>query len=139
VYGGFAAAESSLAGQKKGALNGLRILVVDDQADNQALMRHILESQGASVDQAFDGDAGVRSASAHVYDVILMDVQMPIKGGLQATSELRHSGYAHPIFAISAAAMPEERALALAAGCDDYLTKPLTGKILVDQLLQYVK
>ena len=139
VYGCSAAAESSLAGQKKGALNGLRILVVDDQADNQALMRHILEIQGASVDQAFNGEAGVRSASAQVYDVILMDVQMPIKGGLQATSELRHSGYAHPIFAISAAAMPEERALALAAGCDDYLTKPLTGKILVDKLLQYVK
>jgi signal transduction histidine kinase len=138
VSGGSAAAESSLAGQK-GALNGLKILVVDDQADNQALMRHILEFQGARVDQAFDGDAGLRSASTHVYDVIFMDMQMPIKGGIQATSELRHSGYALPIFAISAAAMPDERARALAAGCDDYITKPLTGKILLDKLLQYVK
>ncbi len=132
-------AAAASAQVQRGELKGLKILVVDDQPDNQALMRHILEYHGATVDQAYDGGQGVISAARQPYDAIFMDIQMPIKDGLEATSELRRSGYARPILALSAAAMPEERERALTAGCDDYITKPVSINTILEKLIPYVR
>ena len=132
-------ATAASAQVQRGELKGLKILVVDDQPDNQALMRHILEYHGATVDQAYDGGQGVISAARQPYDAIFMDIQMPIKDGLEATSELRRSGYARPILALSAAAMPEERERALTAGCDDYITKPVSINTILEKLVPYVR
>jgi signal transduction histidine kinase/CheY-like chemotaxis protein len=132
-------AAAASAQVQRAELKGLKILVVDDQPDNQALMRHILEYHGATVDQAYDGGQGVISAARQPYDAIFMDIQMPIKDGLEATSELRRSGYARPILALSAAAMPEERERALTAGCDDYITKPVSINTILEKLIPYVR
>jgi signal transduction histidine kinase len=113
------------------ALVGVKVLVVEDAADNQLLMRRVLTRSGAAVDIACDGVEGIRMAMSKDYDVVLMDMQMPVKDGLEATAELRQRGYTRPILAVSAAALVEEREHALQAGCDDHVTKPIDMRALI--------
>jgi signal transduction histidine kinase/CheY-like chemotaxis protein len=107
--------------------DGRRFLVVDDGRDNQRILRFLLEEAGAQVDVAEDGkqalDAVACSESA--YDLILMDVQMPIMDGYEATAELRRRGFHSPIIAITAYALARDLKRCLAAGCNDFVTKPL--------------
>ncbi len=112
-------------------LSGVRVLLVDDSADNQALFSLVLKSSGASVDVARDGFEGVNLARLNDYDVVLMDVQMPKMDGHQATKILREGGYKTPIVALTAHAMNEERERATMSGFTDYLSKPVSR----DQLL----
>lgn len=122
--------------QPSGPLDTYRILVVDDIADNQKLLCRYLEKAGASVDVASDGVEGIQKATQSDFDLILMDVQMPVLDGLQATTILRQKHYEKPIFAVTAHAMKEDRDRCLAAGFNDYLTKPLNQKNLVDKIKQ---
>ncbi|MFW7381763.1 MAG: ATP-binding protein [Oligoflexus sp.] len=94
-------------------LQGVHVLVVEDVPDNQYLIRQILRRSGATVDLAENGQEGIEKALMCEYDIILMDLQMPVKDGLVATAELRHQGYCKPIVAVSAAAMVEERERAI--------------------------
>ncbi len=107
--------------------DGRRFLVVDDGRDNQRILRFLLEEAGAQVDVAEDGkqalDAVACSESA--YDLILMDVQMPIMDGYEATAELRRRGFHSPIIAVTAYALARDLKRCLAAGCNDFVTKPL--------------
>lgn len=107
-------------------LQGLNVLVVEDVLDNQLLIRQVLRRSGATVDIAENGQEGINKALLHNYDVVLMDLQMPVKDGLQATEELRHGGYLKPIVAVSAAAMLEERERAIKVGCNEHITKPIS-------------
>lgn len=114
-----------------------RVLVVEDGEDNQLLVRHVLSRAGAQVDVAGDGREGVDRTLAAIqsgagYDVILMDVQMPGMDGNAAARELRSRGVRSPIVALTAAAMEKNRQEALAAGCDDFLVKPLEGGRLLE-------
>jgi len=111
-------------------LSGLEILVVEDVIDNQDLFRLFLEAAGARVDIAVNGQEAVEKASDG-YDVILMDIQMPILDGLSATRTLRTNGVATPIIALTAHAMPEEVAKSKAAGCVDHVAKPVSSSTLV--------
>ncbi|HQU46882.1 MAG TPA: response regulator, partial [Pirellulales bacterium] len=103
---------------------------VDDSADNQRLIRHLLQSLGADVVLADNGQTAVELAldalrHGSAFDLILMDMQMPILDGYRATSRLRASGYRQPIIALTAHALSTEHDKCRAAGCDDVCTKPI--------------
>lgn len=103
----------------------VRVLLADDLADNQILIRRYLKSESFQVDFANDGFEAIQKAQENDYDVILMDVQMPGMDGLQATRKLRAQGYKRPIIALTAQALQEEIEKSLEAGCDAHLTKPI--------------
>ncbi len=115
-------------------LKGLRILVAEDAVDTQLLIRQILQKQGAELDFADNGKQAIECAEAKDYDVILMDIQMPICDGYQATRTLRSRNYRKPIIGLSAHAMREEHEKILASGCNEHLAKPFDPKKLIDMI-----
>ncbi|MGB0766533.1 MAG: ATP-binding protein [Phycisphaeraceae bacterium] len=107
-----------------------RVLLVEDGVDNQRLIKHILTKAGASVTLRENGQAGMEEAlraveSEEAYDLILMDMQMPVMSGYEAACALRASGYERQIIALTANAMSGEKDRCIEAGCDSYLTKPV--------------
>ncbi|MGE0527776.1 MAG: ATP-binding protein [Bdellovibrionales bacterium] len=112
-------------------LRGIRILVVDDSLDNQLLIARILRVLGAQVELANDGREGVDMALRQRYDAILMDLQMPRLGGVEATRILREKGFDAPIVAVTAHTLQEDRMRCLSVGCNEYLTKPIQRQNLV--------
>src|SRR5262249_46302484 len=110
---------------------GGRILLVEDGLDNQQLISFHLRKAGAAVSIADNGRIGVEMASGQPFDVILMDMQMPEMDGYTAASMLRAKGMTLPIIALTAHAMSEDRAKCLAAGCSDYLSKPVPKELLL--------
>lgn len=115
-------------------LKGLEILLVEDSPDNQYLIQKMLSKTGAKIVTANDGDEGVKIALSHRYDIILMDIQMPIMDGHEAVRTLRGQGYSRPIVALTAHAMKEEREHAVLSGFSHFLTKPINRKHLIDLL-----
>ena len=116
-----------------------RVLVAEDGRDNQILVRHILQKAGASVEIVENGrdavDAALAARSAgDAFDVILMDMQMPIMDGYDATASLREQGYDGTIIALTANAMEGAADQCRNAGCDDYASKPIDRKGLVEKL-----
>ncbi|MBL7050421.1 MAG: response regulator [Nitrospira sp.] len=107
-------------------LKGLHILVVEDNAINQELIRILLEELGCIVDVASNGQEGVEHIIAKQYDLCLMDVQMPVMDGLEATRKIRamHNSKL-PIIALTAAVMKKDQDECFAAGMNDYITKPI--------------
>jgi two-component system, sensor histidine kinase len=112
-------------------IKGKNILLVDDVPENQLLVRLKLEKAGAKMSVANNGAEGVRKAGEQAFDLILMDMQMPVMDGYEATKTLRKSGYDRPIIALTAHAMTEDRKRCLEAGCDEYLTKPVNFNELI--------
>ena len=109
-----------------------RILVVEDNVVNMMVMRSVLAKLGfESIDHALDGKEAVGKASAANFDLILMDCQMPKMDGYEATRRLREMGIGTPVVAMTAHALSGDREKCLAAGMDDYLTKP----IVLDRLV----
>jgi CheY-like chemotaxis protein len=106
----------------------LRVLVAEDEAINRIVATELLERDGHTVLQAANGDEAVEAWRRGTIDLILMDIQMPVLDGLGAAARIRaaeHGTGAHvPIVALTAYAMPEDRAKCLAAGMDDYVSKP---------------
>ena len=117
-----------------------RILLVDDSADNQRLFSIFLKKTGAAVILAGNGQEGVNAVEAALkdgqpFDLILMDMQMPVMDGYTATDLIRKMGYEKPIIALTAHAMSEERIRCIAAGCDDFVTKPILRDALIAAVL----
>ncbi len=121
------------------SLQDCRILLVDDGVDNQRLFSMILKKAGVDLTSAVNGQEGVNAVLKSLedgkpFDVILMDMQMPVMDGLTATRIIREKGITTPIVALTAHAMQEERDRCHVAGCTDFLTKP----ILRDALLSAI-
>ena len=117
-----------------------RILVVEDNRDNMTLIVDILSSMDFDVLQAFDGVEGLDVAEAEKPDLILMDLSLPRMDGWAATTQLKANPALKsiPVIALTAHAMIGDRERALAAGCDDYLTKPINLGELVSKLNEYL-
>jgi CheY-like chemotaxis protein len=107
------------------ASSGARVLLVEDNPINALLARSLLEREGCSVDRAVGGGDAVAAASSQAYDLILMDLRMPGMDGVTAARALRAKGIATPIIALTADAFEEDRRACMAAGMDDFLSKPL--------------
>ena len=116
------------------ALDQCRVLVVEDGPDNRRLLGFLLRKLGADVTFAENGRVGVDVAQAaepgEPFDLVLMDMQMPVLDGYGATAELRAAGFPRPIVAVTAHAMEGDRERCLEAGCDDYITKPVNRATL---------
>jgi len=126
-----------------------RILLVEDNAVNQLVARKLLEKMGHRVDLAADGQEALQALELAPYDLILMDIQMPVMDGLEATREIRkkeragdptataNPGHARahtPIIALTARNMQGDQERFLAAGMDDYLAKPINPELLAEKL-----
>ncbi len=125
-----------IANQK---LSGLRGLLVEDGADNQVLIKYFLTASGALVDTAKNGAEGVRLAQASDHDFVVMDIQMPVLDGYEATKKLVTAGYKTPIIALTAHAMHGERERCLGIGCAEYISKPVSGNVLIDTVTRAIK
>ena len=115
-----------------------RILLVEDGADNQRLLRMQLSNAGALVTSASDGRIAVDLATRERFDLILMDMQMPVMDGYAATMELRRRGLKIPIIALTAYAMAEDREKCLASGCTAYLSKPIAEEKLLNSVHEHL-
>jgi CheY-like chemotaxis protein len=104
-----------------------RVLIVDDKATSREFLRTVLARQGYSVSEAVNGAEALQKVRAETPDLILLDLQMPVRNGYEVVSELRQdAAYATlPIIALTASAMQGDREKALAAGFTAYLTKPV--------------
>jgi PAS domain S-box-containing protein len=121
------------------SFDGFEILVVDDSLDNQNLIEHILKKRGAKTYFADDGLQATQKAKERHYDLILMDIQMPVMDGLAATKIVRREGFTGPIIALTAHAMKDTHAECISVGCTGFLSKPIDSKNLVktiDRLLR---
>lgn len=115
----------------------LDVLVVEDNAINRQVVREMLSAEGHAVQEAEDGRRGVAAAAARRFDLILMDISMPVMDGLQAARAIRAGEGASrraPIVALSATVMPEQTERFLAAGMNGFLGKPLTRDALRDMI-----
>ena len=119
------------------SLEGINILLADDAPDNQNLISLFLSKAGAKVDLASNGMQAVEKALEKDYSLILMDIQMPVLDGYEATRRLRGGGFQRPILALTAHALKEERERCLESGCTDHLTKPVNRKELIEQVAFY--
>lgn len=120
-------------------LDEVKILVADDVRDNQVLMERFLKTAGASVETADDGAQAVEMARKNDYNVLLMDLQMPVLDGYEAAAQLRKTGYKKPIIALTAHAMKEERQRCLSRGFDDHVGKPVDRNLLLKVIAQHVR
>jgi len=114
-----------------------RILVVDDQEDLRGVLRDLLTGSGYTIIEAADGAAGVAKAKSDRPDLILMDIQMPVIDGYEATRRIKVDPDLNPIpiVAVSSFAMKGDEEKARAAGCDHYVTKPYSPM----QLLRLIR
>ena len=112
-------------------LRGVRVLIADDSLDNQAIFMRMLAASGADVDAVADGAQAVAVEGLSEYDVIIMDIRMPILDGYEATRRIRERGFRGPILALTAHATPGERERCLTAGANRFLTKPIDRAGLV--------
>jgi two-component system cell cycle response regulator DivK len=117
-----------------------KILVVDDNDTNLYLIRFILEKGGHEVIEARDGLEGVKLALEEEPDLVIMDIQLPGIDGHEATRRIRGqaSDKDLPIIALTSFAMPVDKELAIAAGCNSYLTKPIDVQTFIAEVNRYL-
>jgi signal transduction histidine kinase/DNA-binding response OmpR family regulator len=137
-----APASAPMRTESKGRLQGVRVLLAEDSPDIQGFVSVILRGAGAEVVAVSDGQAAFDAAleaekAGSTFDVVMMDMQMPVLDGKQATSRLRAAGYTAPIVALTASSMSGDREQCIAAGCDGYLSKPIRVATLVDEVAAF--
>ncbi|MBF0610203.1 MAG: response regulator [Magnetococcales bacterium] len=125
----------------KSVLQGMRVLLVEDNVVNQQIATELLEMVQIVVDTADHGEIALAKTQSGTYDVVLMDVQMPVMDGYTATVEIRkhHPPHKLPIIAMTANAMTSDREKCLAAGMNDYIAKPIDPAEMYATLARWVK
>ncbi|MBF0510157.1 MAG: response regulator [Deltaproteobacteria bacterium] len=122
-------------------IRGADILLVEDNEINQQVAQELLEQAGLKVTIAENGQKGVEAVKAHDYDLVLMDIQMPVMDGYQAAREIRrnHRFNDLPIIAMTASAMTQDRAMAMEAGMNGHVSKPINTEELFSAMLKWIK
>ena len=122
-------------------LEGKKVLVIEDIAENMRLLRAVLRLEGANILEATRAPAGIELAQQHIPDIILMDLQMPEMDGLTATRILREDPRTRdiPIIAVTASVMERDRAQILAAGCDGYVPKPINPDTFAQEIVLFAQ
>lgn len=117
-----------------------RILVIEDQEDNRAILRDLLSAAGYTYLEAVDGTAGVAAAEVERPDLILMDIQLPELDGYDATRRIKANPALAdiPIIAVTSYALSGDEAKARSAGCDDYVTKPYSPRALLAKVREHL-
>jgi CheY-like chemotaxis protein len=121
-----------------------KVLAAEDSRGIQVLLKRLLQPLVGELTIVEDGEQAVAELQASIaagepYDLVLMDMQMPVLDGYAATQRLRESGVATPIIALTASAMAGDREKCLAAGCNTYLSKPLDRALLVSAIAQWAR
>ncbi|VUW96565.1 Response regulator ArlR [Streptococcus pasteurianus] len=112
----------------------MKILVAEDEIQMNRLLTTALTHEGYDVDSVYDGQAAIDMATENAYDVMVMDIMMPVKSGIEAVQEIRQTGNQSHIIMLTAMAEVDDRVTGLDAGADDYLTKPFSLKELLARL-----
>jgi signal transduction histidine kinase/CheY-like chemotaxis protein/HPt (histidine-containing phosphotransfer) domain-containing protein len=115
-----------------------QVLLAEDTLDNQRLISLLLRRTGITLTLAENGQQAVERAQETEFDLVLMDMQMPVMGGLEATRMLRLTGFEAPIIALTANATEADKMLAREAGCTDFLSKPLDQAVFFEMLARYL-
>ena len=117
-----------------------RILMVKDHADNRRIVRDLLTSIGYEVIEAVTGEEGVTMAERQYPDLILMDIQLPVLDGYEATRRIKmNPALRHiPIIAVTSYALSGDDAKAVTAGCDGYIAKPYSPRALLARVREYL-
>lgn len=118
-------------------LNDMKILVAEDDKINFLVISHLLKNKVKKVDRALNGREAVELAKVNEYDLIFMDMNMPLMGGVEATKIIKKMYPFLPIIAQTAFSNPDEKFKFLKAGCDDVILKPIRSQTLTDMLLKY--
>jgi CheY-like chemotaxis protein len=118
-----------------------KILIVEDNEMNRDMLSRRLEKKGYEIVMAFDGQQGVKMAQSELPDLILMDMSLPILDGWDATRQIKASPKTSsvPVIALTAHAMSGDREKSIEAGCDDYDTKPIELKRLLEKIEALMK
>lgn len=120
-------------------LRGIKVLIAEDCFDLQTFCTHVLQEAGANVISAGDGKAAIEMVRRNAPDIVLMDLQMPVLDGYDATRQLRADGCDIPIVSLSAHVLPAERSKAIAAGCTSHLNKPIASDALLGEIVRCVE
>jgi signal transduction histidine kinase/CheY-like chemotaxis protein/HPt (histidine-containing phosphotransfer) domain-containing protein len=133
--------EQVATGSEYGGIQGAHVLLVEDNELNQEVSTALLNHAGLIVDLAVDGAVAVKMVRQRDYDVVLMDMQMPVMDGLTATREIRKDPRFKklPIIAMTANAMSSDRELCIEAGMNDYVAKPIDPEALIAALVKWIK
>ena len=117
-----------------------RILVVEDQEDNRRILHDLLTNAGYEIVQAENGEAALKAAAAERPDLILMDIQLPLLDGYEATRRIKADPAlrAIPIIVVTSYALSGDESKARAAGCDAYITKPYSPRAILAKIREYV-
>ena len=115
-----------------------RVLLVEDNAINQEVAQAQLQRMGLTVAVAINGVEALQQLSEQAFDLVLMDIQMPVMDGYEATRRLRHQGYTLPVIALTAAALVEDQQKALASGMNGHLAKPIDIRELQQVLASWL-
>jgi two-component system cell cycle response regulator DivK len=117
-----------------------RILVVEDTEDNRRILRDLLTRAGYELIEAVDGESGVAMATTHRPDLILMDIQLPVFDGYEATRRIRANPdtKAIPIIAVTSYALSGDESKVLAAGCDGYVAKPFSPRKILAMVQEFL-
>lgn len=117
-----------------------RILLIEDHEDNRRIVRDLVTSAGYELVEAITGEEGVAMVETHAPDLILMDIQLPGIDGYEATRRIKAKpAFRHiPIIAVTSYALSGDETKARAAGCDGYVTKPFSPRVLLAKIREYL-